>query len=85
MIVRKVYSCERYGMGGFINSAHFCSEPFDAALIALAPLWQKDSSTMVGDFLSKWENIFRDNTLNTCDAKSYIQELESIVDMLSEQ
>ena len=39
-IVRNVFSCERAGMGGYIDADHFESEPFDAALIALAPLWK---------------------------------------------
>ena len=40
-IVRKVHTCDRAGMGGYIDADHFESEPFDAALIALAPLWKK--------------------------------------------
>lgn len=85
MIVRKVYSCERFGMGGYINSDHFSSEPFDAALIALSPLWQNDDSTLVEDFLFKWEHAFRNDSQSTCDIKAYIQELGTIVDSLSKK
>ena len=83
MIVRKVFSCERGGMGGCINADHFESAPFDAALIALAPLWQQTGSRLVDDFLSKWEHALRNDSQSTCDVKSYIQELETIVDALS--
>lgn len=37
-IVRSVYDCDRAGMGGYIDADNFSSNPFDAALIALAPL-----------------------------------------------
>ncbi len=44
-IVRRVHSCNRAGMGGYIDADHFESSPFDAALIALAPLWKKQIFT----------------------------------------
>lgn len=37
-VVRRVFACDRAGMGGYIDADHFESAPFDAALIALAPL-----------------------------------------------
>ena len=40
-IVRRVFACQRGEMGGYIDADHFESQPFDAALIALAPLWQR--------------------------------------------
>ena len=39
-IVRGVFNCERGGMGGLIDADHFEREPFDAAIIAIAPLWE---------------------------------------------
>ena len=82
MIVRKVFSCNRSGMGGYIDADHFESSPFDAALIALAPLWQNANSRSVGDFLFKWEQVFRDETSNTCEIELFVQELEDLVDTL---
>lgn len=41
-IVRSVYDCDRGGMGGYIDADNFSFNPFDAALIALAPLWKND-------------------------------------------
>ena len=38
-IVRKVHLCDRAGMGGYIDADHFETNPFDAALIAIAPIW----------------------------------------------
>ena len=84
-IVRKVFSCERGGMGGYIDADHFESAPFDAALIALAPLWQNDDFHLVEDFLFKWEHALRNDSQSTCDIKSYIQELGTIVDALSKK
>lgn len=43
-IVRGVFSCQRGEMGGYIDADRFESEPFDAALIALSPLWKKPIS-----------------------------------------
>ena len=58
-VVRNVFSCDRAGMGGYIDADHFESAPFDAALIALAPLWQKGDLHEIEDFLFKWEHILR--------------------------
>lgn len=41
MIVRHVHDCDRAGMGGYIDADHYESDPFDAALIAIAPLWKR--------------------------------------------
>lgn len=81
-VVRKVFACERGGMGGYINSDHFKSAPFDAALIALAPLWKIADPKELEELLSKWEYILRDNTDCNCDINSFIQELGSFVDAL---
>ena len=35
------------------------------------------------DFLSKWEHALRNDSQSTCDVKSYIRELGTIVDALS--
>lgn len=45
-IVRNVFNCDRGSMGGFIDADHFESEPFDAALIAISPLWQKNDGSI---------------------------------------
>ena len=82
MIVRKVFSCERSGMGGYIDADHFESAPFDAALIAIAPLWQNADFRSVEEFLFKWEHVLRDETSNTCEIKLFIKELEDFVDTL---
>ena len=81
-IVRKVFLCDRAGMGGYIDADHFESSPFDAALIALAPLWQNADGHLVEDFLFKWEYELRNETTDDCDIASFIQELNSIVDRL---
>lgn len=35
-IVRKVHLCDR---AGYIDADHFETNPFDAAFIAIAPIW----------------------------------------------
>ncbi|MCR4911732.1 MAG: hypothetical protein K5925_04345, partial [Bacilli bacterium] len=78
-IVRKVYNCDRFGMGGYINSDHFEFSPFDAALIALAPLWQRIDSHTVEDFLFKWENVLRKDDRTEQSISDYINELDELV------
>ena len=78
-IVRKVYNCDRGKMGGFIDADHFESSPFDAALIALAPLWKFIDSHSLEDFLIKWEDILRNENDEEIIIDNYIQELDELV------
>lgn len=78
-IVRKVYDCDRGGMGGFIDADHFESSPFDAALIALAPLWKKMDFRSVEDFLIKWEDVLRNEDDHEQPIDDYFHELDELV------
>lgn len=82
-IVRRVFSCQRGEMGGYIDADHFESAPFDAALIALAPLWQKADFQEMEDFLYKWEYDLRNE--DDVDVQSYINELENLVTTLMQR
>ena len=81
-IVRGVFSCQRGEMGGYIDADHFESEPFDAALIALSPLWKKAGFHEIEDFLWKWEHALRKENEDNLTAKEYINELDSLVNNL---
>lgn len=78
-IVRRVFACQRGEMGGYIDADHFESQPFDAALIALAPLWQKADFYEIEDFLFKWEYALRKENEDGLSAESYIEELDNLV------
>ena len=78
-IVRRVFACQRGEMGGYIDADHFESQPFDAALIALAPLWQKADFHEIEDFLFKWECALRKENEDDLSAESYIEELDNLV------
>ena len=78
-IVRRVHSCDRAGMGGFIDADNFKSNPFDAALIALAPYWKIIDSRELEDFLYKWDCALRSDNKEPVDIDAYVQELESLV------
>lgn len=72
----------RGGMAGYIDADHFEREPFDAALIALSPLWKRIDKYELDDFLSKWDTIFRDNDyyqLGPVNEEEYISELENLL------
>ena len=84
-IVRRVHSCERSGMGGYIDADHFEPSPFDAALIALAPLWKRADFHEIEDFLYKWENLLRCDNNEPVDVLSYIEELDRLVNKLMER
>ena len=81
-IVRGVFNCERGGMGGLIDADHFEREPFDAAIIAIAPLWQKSNSKEIGEFLFKQELVLRDKNTKDEIIKTYIDELRNLIDKL---
>ena len=81
-IVRRVFSCDRGEMGGYIDTDYFESEPFDAALIALAPLWQRSNFNQVEDFLYKWEHVFRKGNEGNIDPKLFADELDNLVSAL---
>ena len=81
-IVRGVFNCERGGMGGLIDADHFEREPFDAAIIAIAPLWQKSNSKEVEEFLFNWELILRDKNAKDENINTYIDELQNLIDKL---
>lgn len=81
-IVRNVFSCQRGEMGGYIDADHFESEPFDAALIALAPLWKNGNFREIEDFLFKWEHVFRKGNEDDLDPKSFTDELDKLVSNL---
>lgn len=76
------FSCPRSGMGGLINANHFMDEPFDAALIALAPLWQKANPNEVEHFMSKWEQSLRREHGTAVDVQTYIAELKDLISRL---
>lgn len=84
-IVRNVFSCDRAGMGGYIDADHFEAAPFDAALIALAPLWPNVDPHEIEVFLSKWEYILRKDEDADADVQTYIEELEVLVDPLMQR
>lgn len=81
-IVRKVHTCDRAGMGGYIDADHFESAPFDAALIALAPLWKRTTPHEIEAFLYKWEHLLRGELDEQVDVQAYINELENLVNSL---
>jgi len=79
-IVRKVYNyANRGGMGGYIDADHFESEPFDAALIALAPLWTRATVEEVETFLIKWEHALRKDNCDNLTEQEYTKELKVLV------
>lgn len=80
-VVRNYYHCDRASMGGFIDADHYESNPFDAALIALSPIWEKTRSEQIGDFLNKWSFIVDDEETRF-DVSTYIDELSSLVNRL---
>lgn len=79
-IVRKVHLCDRAGMGGYIDADHFETNAFDAALIAIAPIWKNLDFQMVEDFLYNWEySLRKENEEADVDINQFIQELRELV------
>ena len=85
-IVCRVYGLhDRGGMGGYIDADHFESQPFDAALLALAPLWNRADFHELEDFLIKWEDVFRRDNTEEIGNDSFVNELDSFVSRLCEE
>lgn len=82
-IARSVFNCERGRMGGLIDADHFEREPFDAAIIAIAPFWQKSNPKEVEEFLLKWESALRDENIKDADIHTYIDELQNLAGKLT--
>lgn len=76
-IVRKVHLCDRAGMGGYIDADHFETNPFDAALIAIAPIWKSLPKKTVENFLYHWDCSLRKE--NDANISQFIQELRELV------
>ena len=79
----KISTKGRYALRMMVD--HFESAPFDAALIALAPLWQKADFHEIEDFLFKWEHMLRNEDDTSADVQSYIQELDDLVTLLMQR
>lgn len=86
--VLDIYQKDHSGaFGGFITADHFERDPFLAAVLALAPLYYKNSNENIekklGDFLSKWKTIFDypdENKQYTFEM--YSKELEEIISII---
>lgn len=76
-IVRKVHLCDRAGMGGYIDADHFETNPFDAALIAIAPIWKTLPKETIEDFLYRWDCSLRKEA--DANISQFIQELRELV------
>ena len=81
-LVRIAFNCNRGDMGGYIDADHFASNPFDAALIAIAPLWSNGDAKEIENFLSKWDKILRCNQENDVDIEAYIDDLKKIINKI---
>lgn len=76
-IVRKVHLCDRAGMGGYIDADHFETNPFDAALIALSPIWKILPKETVEYFLYRWDCSLRKE--DDANINEFIEELNELV------
>lgn len=76
-LVRKVHNCERFGMGMYIDADHFETNPFDAALIALSPIWKTLPKETVEDFLYRWDCSLRKE--DDANINKFIEELNELV------
>ena len=73
------HSHDRGGMGGFIDADHFETNPFDAALIALSPIWKTLPKETVESFLCRWDCSLRKEDGDDANISQFIQELKKLV------
>ena len=78
-IVRAVHLCGQGGFGGMISAQHFSNHPFDAALIALAPIWKRIDFKRIEEFFSDWEDVLQRNDVSKNEARAYVKALQALV------
>ena len=59
-ICSDVFSCDRGGMGGIINSDTFNHNPLLVSYLIIAKLYKnsKIQDQYIGDFINKWKTVF---------------------------
>ena len=82
-IVRQVYNCDRFGVGGLANADTLERSPMLAAYAALAPLYLKNKKIAdVDAFLDRYACIYEfenDEPPTDEDTERFIDELDNLV------
>lgn len=88
-LVRRVYGCERFGVGHMADTDHFGMYPYHAALLIIAPKYYKAQGGRseeywkpIQAFIDKYEEAFQQSNTEKYDDKivdAYVSDLEKIV------
>ena len=85
VIVRNANHCEANAMGLMISAHHFKTEPFDAALLAIAPLWRSANQEELEDFFSTWEPLLRTDNPEDSVVSDFVKALSAFVSKLMDE
>ena len=84
-LVRCVYNCDRFGIMGLADADNFEVNPWQAAILILAPKfqrsrWSRRDIPGVIEFLNKYEAYFEsDSEYNSSMVENYIDDLTKLV------
>lgn len=84
-IASDVFSCDRSGMGGIINSDTFEHEPLLASYLIIAKLYKNSEiqDKYISEFINKWGTVFQYPDENAeCTFKEYTNELRELIENL---
>ena len=82
-LVRNVYKVDRGAFGGLIDADNFENRPFDAAIIALAPLFQKNPKA-VNKFMEEYQMVFDyPDEYSSYTFDMYYDALDKLINLLN--
>ncbi|MCM1315233.1 MAG: hypothetical protein NC244_07700 [Alistipes senegalensis] len=87
-IVSSVFSCDRGGLGGIVDSDIFEHKPLLAAYLVIAKLYNSTEfqDKQIETFINKWETIFEYPLENEEHSfKEYADELRKLIKTLKQE
>lgn len=82
-IVRNVFQCERYGVGGFADADVFESNPFEAAVLCIAAVYHNHHDDEIAEFCRKWRFVFKNpGEEQEHTMADYIHELRALIELI---
>lgn len=85
MMVGKVFHCDRYGIGGFVNADIFERYPMEAVAMCVTKLYNGSYDDEIVEFARKWRIVFEypeENKEETID--NFISEFSALIALLEQ-
>lgn len=84
-IVRKVFQCDRYGVGGFADADVLENNPFEAAVLCIAAVYHNHHDDEIAEFCRKWRFVFKNpSEEQEYTMENYIHELKELIELVEQ-